>query len=80
MVIARGRPSGIATTMTMMARMRIVTTSFRVCKNSKFWVSSRNFVNISLTVITIKTIRAANNPTFPISLAIVSSFNYSGVA
>lgn len=77
-VTARGRPSGIATTMTvipMMKKFRSSGKSFEVSHSLEMPFSIAN-----LTSKIIKIITAEYSPNFPISSAIFYSFIWRGVA
>jgi len=75
-VTDRGRPSGIAITITATPRMKNLRISM-ICLVSKLLSIIRSMVNLR---IRMKKIRMAEmRPNLPISLAMVSNFYYKGV-
>mmetsp|Transcript_6400 Transcript_6400/g.5708 ORF Transcript_6400/g.5708 Transcript_6400/m.5708 type:complete len:236 (-) Transcript_6400:507-1214(-) len=80
MVTARGRPSGTATTITVMAIIRKETKAERVSMWRSSAVSSRAVEMMRFTVMAMKVRMATYTPIFPISLAMVSNLAWRGVS
>lgn len=77
-VTERGRPSGIATTTTVIARIKKLMSSFRSVE--LFHFPSIIFYMVNLTKRTIRIAMAENRPNFPISSATSYNLACRGVA